>query len=298
MKFIDFFAGIGGFHTGLEKAGHECVGWVEWDKFARESYQAIYDTDGLYTATDVQDVKGVDLPDADLWTFGSPCTDISLAGRREGLEGKHSSMFFEIIRCLEERAQAQKELPAFLLMENVKALLSSNGGWDFARVLIEMDKVGYDCEWKVYNTAQFLPQNRERVYIIGHSRKKNTAQVFSERSTGRELPKIVQIGNLRPNGSFGGNPQTGRVYSPYGLSPTLNTMQGGGRVPIILIDGKLRRLTPKECWRLQGFTDEQFDKAREAGLSDTQLYKQAGNAVSVPVVYDIGKRLRFVGVTR
>lgn len=179
MKFIDFFAGIGGFHSGLEKAGHECVGWVEWDKFARQSYQAIYDTDGLYTATDIQDVKGVDLPDADLWTFGSPCTDISLAGRKEGLKGEHSSMFFEVIRCLKERVQAQKELPAFLLMENVKNLLSSNGGWDFARVLIEMDKVGYDCEWKVYNTADFLPQNRERVYIVGHLRKKNTAQIFS-----------------------------------------------------------------------------------------------------------------------
>ncbi|MGZ1343178.1 DNA cytosine methyltransferase [Lactobacillus delbrueckii subsp. bulgaricus] len=104
MKFIDLFAGIGGFHTGLEKAGHTCVGWVEWDKFARKSYQATYDTDGLYTATDIQKVKGVDLPNADLWTFGSPCTDISLAGRKEGLKGKRSSMFFEIIRCLEERA--------------------------------------------------------------------------------------------------------------------------------------------------------------------------------------------------
>lgn len=87
MKFIDFFAGIGGFHTGLEKAGHECVGWVEWDKFARKSYQAIYDTDGLYTATDIRNVKGVELPNADLWTFGSPCTNISLAGDRTGIGG-------------------------------------------------------------------------------------------------------------------------------------------------------------------------------------------------------------------
>lgn len=192
MKFIDLFAGIGGFHSGLEKAGHKCVGWVEWDKFARQSYQALYDVDGLYTEQDVRNVKGVDLPDADLWTFGSPCTDISLAGRKEGLKGKHSSMFFEIIRCLEERVQAKKELPAFLLMENVKALLSSNGGWDFARVLIEMDKVGYDCEWKVYNTANYLPQNRERVYIVGHLRKKIQPKYFLGQDKVQQL-----IDNLR-----------------------------------------------------------------------------------------------------
>ncbi|AZA15968.1 MAG: DNA cytosine methyltransferase [Lactobacillus delbrueckii subsp. lactis] len=348
MKFIDLFAGIGGFHAGLEKAGHTCVGWVEWDKFARQSYQAIYDTDGLYTATDIQKVKGVDLPDADLWTFGSPCTDISLAGRKEGLKGKHSSMFFEIIRCLEERVQAQKELPAFLLMENVKALLSSNGGWDFARVLIEMDKVGYDCEWKVYNTADYLPQNRERVYIVGHLRKKNTAQIFSrpgqssaaDRQSQRKINivgnvkkptqtsrgdryivlgdglaptllatnykaplkilirkrthKIVQIGNTSTSKSYGGNPTVGRTYSLGGIAPTLNTCNGGGRVPQIITDDlAIRRLTPRECWRLQGFSDDQFDRAKDAGLSDTQLYKQAGNAVSVPVVYDIGKRLHF-----
>ena len=278
MKFIDLFAGIGGFHTGLKKAAHECVGWVEWDKFARESYQAIYDTDGLYTATDIQDVKGVDIPDADLWTFGSPCTNISLAGRREGLKGEHSSMFFEVIRCLEERAQDKKELPTFLLMENVRSLLSSNGGRDFARVLIEMDKIGYDCEWKVYNTSDFLPQNRERVYIVGHLRGRSTVQIFfePEQATGsnrqskkesliptlladdykvplkalihKRTHNIVQIGNTNTYKNYGGNPNEGRTYSPGGLAPTLNTCNGGGRVPQIVTDDlAIRKLTPREC---------------------------------------------------
>lgn len=110
--------------------------------------------------------------------------------------------------------------------------------------------------------------------------------------------KIVQIGNTSTSKSYGGNPTVGRTYSPAGLAPTLNTGGGGGRIPQIVTDDlAIRRLTPRECWRLQGFTDEQFDKARDAGLSDTQLYKQAGNAVSVPVVYDIGKRLRFRSTT-
>ena len=127
MKFIDFFAGIGGFHSGLAQHDHECVGWVEWDKFARQAYQAIYNTEGLYTANDIQDISnGKELPDADIWTFGSPCTDISIAGQRQGLTGKHSSMFFEIIRLLNDRDQATK--PRYLIMENVKHLLESNGG--------------------------------------------------------------------------------------------------------------------------------------------------------------------------
>ena len=129
MKFIDIFAGIGGFRSGLEKAGHQCVGYVEWDKYARKSYQAIYDTEGEYTAHDIKEVKGIELPEADIWTFGSPCQDISIAGKQKGIvKGGRSSMFFEVIRCLEERIGGEKTLPSILIMENVKALLSSNGG--------------------------------------------------------------------------------------------------------------------------------------------------------------------------
>lgn len=417
MKFIDMFAGIGGFRSGLEKAGHECVGYIEWDKYARKSYQAIYNTEGEFTANDIREVKGIELPDVDLWTFGSPCQDISIAGKQKGLvKGERSSMFFEVIRLLKERIGGEKKVPAYLIMENVKALLSSNCGRDFARVLIEMDQVGYDVEWAVLNSADVVPQNRERVYIIGHLRGAGTRQVFpiTRKSSETSKTKIVyeplvnapkhqgevvlspkgcaptltatdykrpykvavkQVGNIIESTSFGGNPQTGRVYSPDGLSPTLNTMQGGSRQPKVLIErplkgltkngwhfeqnvfsknsiaatlkatggsgnipkivckpcltpdrvnkrqhgrgfkengnpefklisqdkhgvltegGKsiaIRKLTPRECWRLQGFSDEQFEKAKKAGISDTQLYKQAGNAVTVDVIEQIGKRL-------
>lgn len=418
MKFIDMFAGIGGFRSGLEKAGHQCVGYVEWDKYARESYQAIYNTKGEYTAHDIKEVKGIELPEADIWTFGSPCQDISIAGKQKGIvKGGRSSMFFEVIRCLKERIGGEKTLPSILIMENVKALLSSNGGWDFARVLIEMDQVGYDAEWAVLNSSDVVPQNRERVYIIGHLRGTSTRQVFPIQRQGTDFVRpnskirvvgntsstdyksqnvissngisptltatdykhqkqvaVRQIGNIVKHKGFS-NPQRGRIYSANGLSPTLNTVQGGGLEPKVLIERPLkgltkngwhfeqnvfsknsiaatlkagggsgnipkiayrpcltpdrinkrqngrrfkncedpaftltsqdrhgvliesdralaiRKLTPKECWRLQGFSDEQFEKAKKAGISDTQLYKQAGNAVTVDVVEQIGKRL-------
>lgn len=375
MKFIDMFAGIGGFRSGLEQAGHKCIGYIEWDKFARQSYQAMYDTRGEFADYDIQRTKGVKLPEADLWTFGSPCTNISVAGNRAGIGGEQSRMFFEVIRLLKERAENQKTLPAYLIMENVKNLLSSNEGRDFAEVIYQMDKVGYDAEWCVFDSAEVVPQHRERIYIVGHLRDQRTRGVFpiqrqgsdSSQSNGirvvgnlsktgyksqdvldekgiaktltatdyKHIPKVAvhQIGNIAQTKSFGGNPQRGRIYATDGLSPTLNTMQGGGLEPKIAVrpcltpdrvkkrqNGRrfkengepaftvtvadrngvmlkngdvvaIRKLTPRECWRLQGFSDEQFDKAKNAGVSNSQLYKQAGNAVTVPVVRAIGEKI-------
>lgn len=338
------FAGIGGFRSGLEQSGHTCVGYIEFDKFARKSYQAIYNTKGEYTAHDIKEVNGKELPESDIWTFGSPCQDISLAGKQKGLQGSRSSLFFEVMRMLDERQEAKKFLPSYLIMENVKALLSSSQGWDFATVLIEMAKRGYNPEWSVINSAQVVPQNRERVYIIGHLRDRRTAQVFPIRRQGKNLvrtnSKIEVVGNTSPIGNYmvnsrRKNPEAGRIYDPMGLSPTLNTMQGGNRQPKIIVRAcitpgriikrqngrrfknqdepsftlscqdrhgvllkkgnnvQIRKLTPLECWRLQGFSDEQFKKAREAGISDSQLYKQAGNAVTVPVIREIGKKLKL-----
>lgn len=126
MKFIDFFSGIGGFHSGLEQAGMECVGWCEFDKFAQASYRVIYDTTNLWFGGDVTKVKGNDLPNADLWTFGFPCQDVSIAGKQEGIkEGTRSGLFFEIMRLIDERKENK---PKWLVCENVKNLLSIDGG--------------------------------------------------------------------------------------------------------------------------------------------------------------------------
>ena len=161
----------------MQLAGHECVGYVEWDRFARQSYQAIYNTEGVYSANDISQIgNGGELPQADVWCFGSPCTNISIAGNREGIHGESSAMFFEVMRLLNDRSEVYK--PAYLFMENVKNLLSSNGGRDFAEVLLQMDKAGYDVEWQVCNSKEVVPQNRERIFIIGHKRGRTTRRVF------------------------------------------------------------------------------------------------------------------------
>ena len=302
------------------------------------------------------------------------CTNISIAGNRTGIEGEQSRMFFEVIRLLKERAENQKTLPTYLIMENVKNLLSSNQGRDFAEVIYQMDSVGYDAEWCIFDSAEVVPQHRERIYIVGHLRGQRTKRVFpiKRKNSNATKPRIKivgntsrtnhssasvvsdygisktidatsykhkpqvaihQVGNYLKTNSFGGNPQTGHVYNINGLSPTLNTMQGGNRQPQIMVKACLtpehmkkrqngrrfkengepaftvtvadrngvmlkngdvvavRKLTPRECWRLQGFSDEQFDKAKNAGVSNSRLYKQAGNAVTVPVVEAIGERL-------
>lgn len=219
MKFIDLFAGIGGFRSGLEKAGHQCIGYIEWDKFARQSYEAIYDTDGEFTAHDIQEVKGEQLPDAELWTFGSPCTNISIAGNRIGIRGGQSRMFFEVIRLLKERIENKETLPSYLIMENVKNLLSSNQGRDFAEVIYQMDKVGYDIEWNVFDSAEVVPQHRERIYIIGHLRKGCIRQVFPIQRQGKDAAqstKIKVIGNTGKTGY-----QSHDVLDPNGISKIL-----------------------------------------------------------------------------
>lgn len=290
MKFIDLFAGIGGFRMGMERAGHECVGWVEWDKFARKSYQAIHIPDGEFTEKDINDVKAELLPKTDCWCFGFPCQDISVAGKQGGFtNGKRSSLFFKVTGLIRELKEENK--PSYLFIENVKNLLSINKGWDFAKLLIEMDEIGYDVEWDVLDSAEVVPQHRERIFIVGRLRGRSTRKVFPIIAKGQQSNnEVKQVGNLKPGGSFGGNPQVGRVYDIDGIAPTLSTMQGGGQEPKILVNFMVRKLSPRECWRLQGFPDWAFDKAQEVN-SNSQLYKQAGNSVTVPLIYEMARRM-------
>lgn len=176
MTFIDIFAGVGGFRKGMELAGHKCLGFCEFDKFAVQSYRAIHKTEGEWYAKDIRTVRADDIPRADCWCAGFPCQDISIAGKQLGFKGKRSSLFFTVtglIAGLEE-----KDRPQTLLFENVKNLLSVNRGFDFARLLIELDEIGYDAEWAVLNTADVLPQNRERIFIVGHLRGTDRPKVF------------------------------------------------------------------------------------------------------------------------
>ena len=442
MKFLDLFAGIGGFRLGMEMAGHECVGYVEIDKFARKSYEAIHDTEGEWSAHDITSVTDEEWRQfrgkVDVICGGFPCQAFSIAGKRQGFKDTRGTLFFEIARA------AKQIKPRFLLLENVKGLLSHDKGKTFETILYTLDELGYDAEWEVLNSKDFgVPQNRERVFIIGHLRGERTRKVFPvERSDGKALKQII------------GGQQAMRVYDTDGVSCTLSSDGGGwgARTGLYLIDDqgrkdkslelldtcptlrveshgnepkvvqnfidlsmqdakitenarclqarynkgyshrkgensgvlvspvltpdraekrqngrrmkepgepmftitaqdrhgvavlrpvrteygkeirkayengeieesrhnmtkleprqdgisntittvqkdnllkegfRIRKLTPRECWRLQGFPDWAFDKARKVN-SDSQLYKQAGNSVTVNVIYEIAKRL-------
>lgn len=270
MKFIDFFAGIGGFRRGMELAGHECVGFCEFDKFATASYismhllteeqrKALKDIpikkrqkeilkeeyrNGEWYANDIRRVYAGDIPKADCWCFGFPCQDISVAGKQAGFQGNRSSLFFRVMYLVGQLKEEDK--PTYLFIENVKNLLSVNGGWDFARLLIEMEQRGYDAEWQVLNSKDYeVPQNRERCFVIGHLRGRSTAKVFPiEGADGKNSVSLNLFGCLN-----GRNSQRDRVYSDDGLAPTISTKPGGNTEPKVSIlfdtsyigqDGKAR----------------------------------------------------------
>lgn len=375
MQFVDFFAGIGGIRLGLEQAGHKCVGFCEFDKYARTAYKAMYDTEGEWENHDVRTVKPYDVLTADLWCFGFPCQDISVAGKQKGLqEGERSGLFYEVMRLLAGRRKEDR--PRWLLVENVKNLLSIGNGFDFARLLCEVGGYGYSLQWDTLNSKDYgVPQNRERVFIIGYLGNIRGREVFPIRPADGENPcelneitqgvadaqRIYDGGGLArtlkgESGGQGG--KTGlyavKVLKPYGstggvcgfkiaenktgiastcaardykgisrhngnavvcavLTPNREEKRQNGRrmkepgkpsftltaqdrhgVALLDENIRIRRLTPRECWRLQGFPDEYFDKAKAAGISDTQLYKQAGNGVTVNVARAIGERLKEV----
>lgn len=430
MTFIDFFAGLGGFTAGLTQAGFQCVGFCEKDKYAVKSYRAIHNpNEKEWFSDDIQTLESSDIPNAEGWTAGFPCQDISISGRQSGLDGQRSGLFFEIIRLIKGKAPQDK--PRWVLLENVKNLLSINGGRDFTEVLYQLSEAGYDCEWQLINSKSYVPQNRERVFIIGHLRGERTRKVFPIGITNTKTP-VELIGGC----------QGSRVYAPCGISITLTAQGGGGgartglycvggnvhteqnlsfidlskqpqltdiarcikarynsgitnhkgdnsgvllcakavltpdretkrqngrrfkecgepsftltcqdRMGVMLCEpetcsvylkikeattkgyteacpgdsvnltfpdsetrrgrvgkgtaqtltascnqgtvtgyGRIRKLTPCECFRLQGFEDAMFEKARAVN-SDNQLYKQIGNSVTIPVIYDIGQKL-------
>lgn len=267
MKFIDLFAGIGGFRLGLERQGHECVGWIEKDKFARKSYEAIHDTEGEYTARDIREVEPGELPEHDMLTGGFPCQSFSFAGERGGFDDTRGTLFFEILRLAKERQ------PEFLFLENVRGLLSHDGGATFGTIINSLADVGYECEWQVLNSKNFgVPQNRERVFIIGHIGGISGREVFPIKEKGERFNE----NELQEQ--CGSNIQ--KVFSVRMSEKKRRNVQG---------DRKIRRMTPKEYWRLQGFDDSHFTKAEKVN-SDTQLYKQAGNSVTVNVIESIGER--------
>jgi DNA (cytosine-5)-methyltransferase 1 len=375
MKFFDLFAGVGGFRLGMERNGHECIGSCEIDKYARETYKKNF---GNYPEfSDARLIKAQDLQDFDVLTAGFPCQAWSLAGFRKGFEDSRGDLFFQIVRL------AREKQPQILFLENVKGLLSHDKGASFREMLSTLDEVGYDIQWQVINSKYFVPQNRERIFIIGYLRGTGRRKIlplgFNRGKDSEREPELKQVGNIDTKGhnsiwgrvydtsgiavninaNGGGmgaktglyvdklwkeynneknvdnkikvlgnkNPsgkgQSGIIYDSNGLSPTLqagtgehqnsqgyiavvkdhdklrklkddkSTMVGAnyfkgadnhGQRTLIQKGMRVRRLTPLECERLQGFPDN-WTK----GLSDTQRYKQIGNAVTVDVIEYIAR---------
>lgn len=256
MKFIDFFAGIGGFRRGLELSGHKCVGFCEWDKYATASYTSMHlltknqrerlalidikkrqkeilkdeYRNGEWYANDIRNVDTRSLPDSGCWCFGAPCQDFSIAGKRAGLEGDKSSLVREIFRLLEERKEEDR--PEWLIYENVKGMLSSNRGIDFLSILSEMDRLGYDIQWQNMHTEWYIPQHRERIYTVGHLRRYGRSEIFPIKGTDGENC-VLQIGSQYcPTRN---NPQRMRTYETDGIAPCLNCMGGGNLEPQIAV---------------------------------------------------------------
>ncbi|PEM55368.1 DNA cytosine methyltransferase [Bacillus wiedmannii] len=303
LTFIDLFAGLGGFRLGMEQAGHKCPGYVEWDKFARKSYEAIHDTEEEWTWNDISTIDYRSIPKSDCWTFGFPCQDISIGGKTQEFDGKRSSLFFAVTKLLRQTKEWSPErLPKKLFIENVKNFLSVNGGWDFLKAQIELGEIGYDCEWELLNSREFgVPQSRDRVFIIGHLRGHSRREVFPIRRTIAATPLPRTEGFKIINNTVQGYDYAGENDVINFAFPGSNTRRGRvGRGYFQTIDtqcsqavldkGRWRQITPREAFRIQGFPDWAFDKAREVN-SDVQLFKQAGNSVTVPVIYEIAKRL-------
>ena len=258
MRFLDFFAGVGGFRRGLELSGYRCVGFCEWDKYAAASYTSMHlITDeqreyletfslkqrqkeilkeeyrnGEWYSNDIRNVDARSLPDADCWCFGAPCQDFSVAGKRAGLDGDRSSLVREVFRILEEFKEEDR--PEWLIYENVKGMLSSNRGLDYLSILAEMDRLGYDIEWQNINSKWWVPQNRERIYTIGHLRRYGSTKILPVTGTDGES-SVCQIGNYLKTKTRD-NPNQGRIYSQEGIGPCLNKMDGGGREPAVGIN--------------------------------------------------------------
>ena len=319
----------------MEMASHTCLGHCEIDKYADKSYRAMHDVkESEWFATDITRVRSYDIPKADAWCFGFPCQDISIAGNQGGFTaGKRSSLFFAVTRLIRDTAEENR--PGTLFIENVKNLLSINRGIDFAKLLIELDEIGYDAEWDVLNTAEVLPQNRERVFVIGHSRRRSTRKVFpiGQDDTISDVEKFAKEGQsqtencgtaLRTSGTMKADSTYIKVIGYSGSGDPMFALTAQDRHGVMICDtynhneikngicgtltaggntssmrcgtfgisngNRVRRLLPIECFRLQGFPDEYFYRA-QAVNSDSRLYQQAGNSVSVPVIYEIAKRL-------
>lgn len=311
MEAASFFAGVGGIDTGFERAGIKTGYANEFDFFAADTHELNF-PDVKVDRRDIRQVAADEIPAFDVLLAGFPCQAFSVAGYRQGFadEKGRGNLFFELVRIMEARK------PRIAFFENVKNLVSHDNGNTFRVICSELDKLGYSYAYKVMNAMEYgnVPQNRERIYIVAFRDKEDFLK-FSmpapvplektirdvidfqipqeERYYYREGKCPFYDELLRSIRRHDTVYQWRRVYvreNQSNVVPTLtaNMGTGGHNVPLILTDdGQIRKLTPRECFRVQGFPDS----FRLPSQSACHLYKQAGNSVVVPVVERIARSI-------
>lgn len=322
IKFFDMFAGIGGFRSGLEAiGGFECVGYCEIDKYAKQAYEAMYDTGGELYFDDARKIVPEQLPDFDLLVGGFPCQSFSIAGARKGFDDTRGTLFFEIARI------AAVKKPKYLFLENVPGLLNHDKGRTFETILRTLDGLGYNVCWQVLNIKNFgllikaktkdgyqvaypgdsidiafSGQNSRRGRVgnqVAHTLTTSATQAYYFIDLNPD-PKLTEIARCITARHDSGISNHKAEHSGVFVENSV-VLDDDEKFAVAFVElngeihiGRIRKLTPRECWKLQGFTDDQFDKAKATGLSDSRLYKMAGNAVTVNVIAEIGKIIKIV----
>lgn len=308
LKFIDLFAGIGGIRLGIQPLGGECVFSSEFDKDACQTYNHNFKE---IPSGDITKISEKDIPDHNFLLAGFPCQAFSIAGYRKGFndEKGRGNLFFDIARILNEKR------PNYILLENVKNLENHDNGKTFSVIIKTLNELGYYVKYKVLNTMEYanIPQNRERIYIVGFldkniydnftfpqpipltqtiwdiiDREKKQADKFYYNKS--KYIEILEKEMINPNTIY----QWRRVYvreNKNNVCPTLtaNMGTGGHNVPLIRDSWGIRKLTPEECLKFQGFPD---NYVFPDSISISAKYKQAGNSVSVPVVKRIAQNIK------
>lgn len=307
FTFIDLFAGIGGMRIAFERAGGHCVYSNEWNKYSQQTYFANF---GEQPEGDITQVPASSIPDHDILVAGFPCQPFSIAGvskkkslgRATGFEDKtQGTLFFDVCRILKEKR------PKAFMLENVKNLCSHDKGRTFKVILESLDELNYSVFYAVLDGQNYVPQHRERIVIVGFDRERYGSEVDFEFSLTPKDPKPVMrdilekkvddkytlsdklwtyLQNYAAKHKAAGNGFGYGIAPLNGVSRTISARyyKDGSEILIAQRGKNPRRLTPRECARLQGFPDD-----FKIPVSDTQAYKQFGNSVVVPLMENVAK---------
>lgn len=312
MRIGTLFSGIGAPEQAAIRVygdKFEHVFACEWDKFARQSFNAIYDIDEKHFHKDINDMDGKQYAEqTDIIIGGSPCQDFSIAGLRAGVEGKRGSLIWQYFRIIDEVR------PPVFVYENVKGMLSDKNGKTLQDFLEVFRSIGYFCHWDVLNSKDYgVPQNRERVFIVGFldheayyrfqfapkvKLEKRLKDVFESEVDDKYYLSDKFVHGMQTHKERHKDRGNGFAFEPKSADEieSINCLSCGygSRATDTYIyedDYRIRKLTPLECWRLQDFPDEAHEKAKAAGVSDSQRYKQAGDSITVAVMEMIFRQI-------